>query len=91
MKGDSAGMQKIISKIFIDDLIYIAAEDDEFVDAVVAVGLEDVPQQRLTAHLNHGLVPQMGLLGQERPETSIQNNCFHEITYSAVNPLEGSH
>jgi len=63
VKRHITGMQKIIGKIFLDDVTLIAAADDEFVDAVMAVGLKDVPQHWLAAHLHHGLGPQMGLFG----------------------------
>jgi len=64
VKCHIASVQKIIGEIFLDDATLIAAADDESVDAAVAVGLEDVSQHRLAAHLHHELGPQMGLFGQ---------------------------
>lgn len=47
-------MQKIVGKVFLDDVALVAAANDEVINAVVGVGLEDVPQDGLTADLNHG-------------------------------------
>ena len=49
------GVQKVVRKVLLDDVLFIARADDELVETVVAVQLHDVPQNRHPAQLHHGL------------------------------------
>lgn len=48
-------MQKVVGKIFFDNVALVAAANDEVIDTMVGVGLEDVPQDGLATDLDHGL------------------------------------
>ena len=48
-------MQKVVIKVLFDNIALISTTDDEFVDAVVAIGLEDVPKNWLASNLYHRL------------------------------------
>ena len=60
VEGDIAGMQEVIGEIFLDQIALIATADDEFIDAEVAVDLEDVPEDRLAAYLHHRFGLELG-------------------------------
>jgi len=53
-------MQKIVRKIFFDDIALVSEANDEFIEAVRLVDLHDVPDDRLAADLDHWFGPQMG-------------------------------
>ena len=48
-------MTEIVGKIFFDDILFVAAADDEFIDTVVAVSFHDMPQDGLSSDFNHRL------------------------------------
>src|SRR5205823_4040868 len=52
----------VIEEIALDDVASVPEGDDELRKSEVAVVLHDVPQQRTSADLNHGLRPQFGFL-----------------------------
>jgi len=70
-------VQKIVGEIFLDDVALVTAADHEIVDAVMAVGLEDVPEDGLAAHLHHGLGPQVRFFCQAGAEATGENDCLH--------------
>lgn len=63
--GHVTVVPKIVCKIFLDDILLVAAADDKVFNAVVAISLHDVPQDRLapisTIGLGIKLVPASGL------------------------------
>ena len=48
-------MQEVIGEILLDHMSLVAATDHEFIDAVSAVDLEDMPKDRLAADFHHRL------------------------------------
>ena len=49
------GMKKVVCEIFLDKIAQVATANYEFVDAEVAVDLEDVPEDRLPPTSTIGL------------------------------------
>ena len=41
--GDVRGMQEVVRKVFLDDVLLIARADDELLNPMMAVQLHDVP------------------------------------------------
>jgi len=78
IEGDITGVQEIVGEVFLDHITLVATTDDEVVDAVVAVNLEDVPQDRLAADLHHRLGPQVGLLRKPGTKSTGQDDGFHQ-------------
>jgi hypothetical protein len=56
----------------------IAKTNDEFVEPIVAIDLHDVPQDRLSANLYHGLGAGFRFLGDSRTQSACENDNFHE-------------
>ena len=77
MKGCINGIQKVIGKIFLEHITFAVVADDEVIDAVVAVNIEDVSQDRLTADLHHRLGPQVGFPCQSRTQSAGEDHGFH--------------
>ena len=73
-------MQKVVREVLFDDIPFIATADYKVVDAVVGVGLEDVPKDGLAADLNHRLGPGRGFFGDSGAEATCKNNCFHFLS-----------
>jgi hypothetical protein len=63
VEGYVTGVEKIISKILLDHITFIATADHELVDAVMAVGFKNMPENRFSTHLHHWLGFEMGFLG----------------------------
>ena len=53
-------MQKIVGEVFFDYIAFVAAADDEIVDAVRRINLHYVPKHGTAPDLNHGLRAEMG-------------------------------
>jgi hypothetical protein len=51
----------IIEKILLDAMPKVASADNEIRQAVVQVALHDVPEDRSSPDLDHGLRPRLGL------------------------------
>ena len=47
------GVQKIVGKVFLDDITFITAADDEIIHTVSGVRFHNMPQNRLTTDFNH--------------------------------------
>ena len=77
VKRHIGGMEKVISEILLDHISFVSTADHEVVDAVVAVGLEDVPEDGFAAHLDHGLGPQVRLFCQAGAETTGEDDGLH--------------
>ena len=57
VKSDITGVQEVVGEVFLDHIALVTAADDEVGDAVMAVNLEYVPEDRLTTDLHHRLGP----------------------------------
>ena len=53
VKGDVGVVEKVVREVFLDDVAFVAAADDEVINAVRRIHFEDVPQNRATSDLNH--------------------------------------
>ena len=72
-------MQKVVGKVFFDYVSLVAAANDKFVDAVMFVRFENMPQNWLATDLHHWLGFQVGLLADTGTKTAGQNYGFHVI------------
>ena len=68
---------EIVGEIFLDDILLIATADNEVVDAIVAVGLHDMPQYRLAAYFHHGFRYERGGFGKPGAQSAGEYHCFH--------------
>jgi hypothetical protein len=48
-------VQKVIGKVFLDDVALVATANDEVIAAMVGISLHDVPQDGLAANFAMGL------------------------------------
>ena len=83
VERDVGHMQEVVGEILLDDIALIAAADHEVVDAVRGVDLQDVPQDRTAADLDHRLGAQAGFLGKPRAESAGQDDCLHWVYLSS--------
>jgi hypothetical protein len=74
-----AGQRAVLREVLLDVLTLVAERDDELVESAPAVGLHDVPEDRLPTDLDHRLGPDLGLLGQARAEAARQNQSLHDV------------
>ncbi len=72
-------MQEVVSKIFFNDITLVAAADDKFIDAMMAIDFEDVPKNWLATDLHHWLWLEVGFLAYAAAEAAGQNYGFHAI------------
>ena len=77
MESDITGMKKVISKVFLDHIALVATADDEVIDAVVAVDLKDVPENRHASHLHHRLGFEMGFFTEAGAQPTRKDDCLH--------------
>ena len=76
VKCDVRHVQKIVCKIFLDDVALIATANDKVINAVMGIGLHDVPQDWLTTYLNHGLWLGVSFLTDTSTQSTSKNYCF---------------
>lgn len=72
-------MQEVVREVFLDDVLLVACADDEFVVAVVAVQLHDVPEDGHPPQLHHGLGLELGFFADAGPEPAGQDDDFHGL------------
>ncbi len=53
-------VQKIIGKIFFDDIAFVAQANHKIIEPVGRINFHDVPQNRHTANLDHWFWPDDG-------------------------------
>ena len=70
-------MQEVICKELLNQIPLVAATDNEFVDSVVTVDFENVPEDRLATHLHHRLWLEMSFFAETGAKTSSKYDCFH--------------
>ena len=78
--GDIGSVEIVVGEILFDEIALVAQTDDEVVDAVVGVGLHDMPQDRAAAYFHHRLGPKGGLFTEPGTKTAGENNSLHSIT-----------
>ena len=49
------GVEKIVSEIFFDDMLFIPSANDELIEAIMRIQLHDMPKNRLAAQFYHRL------------------------------------
>ena len=72
-------MQEVIGKVLLDDVALVAAANDEVIDAVVGISLQDVPQDRLAADLDHGFGAGVGFFADACAQATGKNDCFQNL------------
>ena len=72
-------VQEVVGEILLDHIALVAEADHEVVDAVVAVGLHDVPEDRPPADFDHRLGAQMRFLGDARAHAAGKNDGFQGL------------
>ena len=71
------GMQEIICKILLDHMLLIPGADHKIVEAVIAVELHDMPEDRHAAQIHHGFWFELAFFGDSRSEATGENHNFH--------------
>ena len=61
-------MQEVVLEILLDHVPLVAGADDEFVNPMGGVDFHHVPEDRVTADLDHRFWPQVGFFTQARTE-----------------------
>ena len=62
IERDIRHVEEVIREIFLDYIAFVPEANHELIDPVVRVDLHDVPQDRPTPNLDHGLWLEMGFL-----------------------------
>src|SRR5579863_2247372 len=77
IESDIRHMQEIVREVLLDEIAFVSTTNDEVVDSVLRIHLENVPQDRSTADLDHRLWAHDGFFTEPRPEPARQYDCFH--------------
>src|ERR1700737_3847707 len=72
------GQRAVFGQILLDDVALVAQRDRESVETGRSVVLHDVPEDRLSTDLDHGLGLEFGLLAQSAAYTS-RENCDPDV------------
>src|SRR5437764_5012783 len=70
----------VVQEIFLDNIALVAEAQNKLSKAIVRVRLHDVPQNRPTTHLHHGLRTELRLFAQTRSETAAEDHRLHRLT-----------
>ena len=71
------GVQEIICKVLLDHMLLIPGADHKIVEAVMAVELHDMPEDRHAAQIHHGLWFELAFFGNARSEAAGEDENFH--------------
>ena len=88
VEGDVGDVQEVVGEVLLDDVALVSQADNEFVDALLRVQLEDVPQNGLAANLHHGLGADRVFFAKTRTETAGKNDRFHLRNFLINRDLE---
>ena len=64
-------------KVLLDHLAFVAAGNEEILEAMAGIDAHDMPEHGLAPDFQHGLGANRGFFGQARPETSCQDDHSH--------------
>jgi hypothetical protein len=70
-------MQEVISKVLLDQITLVTTTDHKLVNAMGAKDFENVPQNWLSANLNHGFWFDAGFFADASSKATGKNNSFH--------------
>src|SRR5690242_20169899 len=79
--GHVAIQQKVVAKVALDDVTLVAESDDKLFLAVVSVVFEDVPEDRLSADLNHRLRNNFRFFSQSGSTTASKDHHSHRACW----------
>ena len=74
--GEIVAHGLVIEEVLADDVAAIAQAEDEFAEAVVGIGLHDMPEDRPAAHLDHRFGAELGFLAQAGAEPAAEYHDF---------------
>jgi len=77
VKGDIAGMQKVVGEVFLDQVALVAKANNEIVDAMGGIDLEDVPEDRQAADFHHWFGAEAGFFAEAGAEAAGENYGYH--------------
>src|SRR4051794_21461150 len=72
-------VKKVVSKKLFDQKAFVTKAHDEVVDVVSRVDLHDVPQDRFSSDLDHGLGPNHRFLAEPAATSPGQNDSFQRF------------
>ena len=78
---DIRGMEKVIRKIFLDNMLLVTRADDKLVEAIVAIELHDMPDNGHTAQFHHGLGFELGLFRYAGAKASRKDDSLHTFSF----------
>lgn len=64
IEGYVASVQEVVCEIFFDDIAFVSKENDEVVVSVARVYFHDMPDDRMSADLDHGFWDYVGFFGK---------------------------
>jgi hypothetical protein len=76
VEGGVRRVQKIVSEVFLDDISFIAAADQEFMYPMCGKKFHHVPENRFAPNFDHWFGSQMTLLTDASSEAACQYDCF---------------
>ena len=77
------GVQEIVRKVLLDDVLLVPRADDKLIEAVGGVQLHNVPQNGHPAQLHHGLGLELGFFRDPGAEATGKNYDFHNVLNSS--------
>ncbi len=79
VESDVGHVQRVIGKIFLDEIALVTAADDELIHAIGRIGLHDMPEHRPAADFDQRLGLETGFLGKTSAESTCENNSFQDL------------
>src|SRR5260370_30628264 len=79
VKGHIGGMQEVVGEVLFDDVALVSATDDEVIDTVLGINLQNVPENRSAAYLDHRLGTNYRFFRETRADPASEDNCFHRL------------
>ena len=79
VEGNITPVKEIIGKIFLDNMLLVAAADNKIIVAIGRVDFHNMPKDRHSADFDHRLRNKMTFFTYSGSESACKNYCFHKI------------
>lgn len=87
VKSDIRHVQKVVGKVFLDQIALITEANHEVIDAMAGVDFHDVPENRLSADIHHGFGASSSLLGKAGAKSTRQYHGLHNFRFAFMKYL----
>ena len=77
VEGDIRFVEEVVCEVFLDDIAFVAEEDNKIIVAVGRVYFHDVPENRLAVDFHHRFGDEVGFFREAGTHAACEDEDFH--------------